>query len=61
VKQNQELRSTGPPKEIDNLADKTISIVGPRQLQNELMASFLKKETGAKCMNGKDMSYQKPI
>ena len=59
MKQNQELTSDVPLQGIHNLANETISIVGPRQLQNELMASFLKKETGARCINGKDIDHIK--
>ena len=36
-------------KNSAELADKFIYIVGPQRLQNELMASFLERETGAKC------------
>jgi len=57
--QNQYLNSNGPLKEINNLSDETISIIGPRQLQNELMASFLKKETGATCLNNQDFTFIK--
>jgi len=48
-----------PSKEIDKgpsrLTDKMILIIGPRRLQNELMASFLNRETGAKCIEGEDI------
>jgi DNA-binding NarL/FixJ family response regulator len=40
--------------ECDNsrlpLTNKLICIVGPRRFQNELIASFLERETGAQCM-----------
>ena len=32
------------------LTDKLICVVGPRRFQNELIASFLERETGAQCM-----------
>lgn len=32
-----------------------IYIIGPRRLQNELIASCLERETGAKCLLGKDI------
>ena len=34
-----------------------IYIVGPRRLQNELMASCLERETGAKCLLGEDLCH----
>lgn len=36
--------------------DKAIHIVGPRRLQNDLMAQFLAKETGSPCYCGEDLS-----
>ena len=33
----------------------TIYIIGPRKLQNELMASYLERETRAKCLLGEDI------
>jgi DNA-binding NarL/FixJ family response regulator len=44
------------PKDMDpkGLADRLIYIIGPQSLQNELMASFLHQETGAKCMARKN-------
>lgn len=36
------------------LTDKSVYIVGPRRLQNQLMASYLKQETGARCTAVKD-------
>lgn len=36
------------------LADKSVYIVGPRHLQNKLMASFLEQETGARCIAVED-------
>ena len=35
---------------ITTLTDRLIYIVGPLKLQNALMASFLERETGAKCL-----------
>jgi DNA-binding NarL/FixJ family response regulator len=47
-----DMSSNDSPKEKDlrQLADRVIYIVGPRSLQNELMAFFLHHETGATCM-----------
>ncbi|MBW1741602.1 MAG: response regulator transcription factor [Deltaproteobacteria bacterium] len=39
------------------LTDKLIYIIGPRRLQNELMAFFLERETGAKCVEGEDLFH----
>jgi hypothetical protein len=39
------------------LTDKLVYIVGPLRLQNDLMALFLKQETGAKCLVGKDLRH----
>jgi LuxR family transcriptional regulator of csgAB operon len=38
------------------LSDKSICIVGPRRLQNELIVSFLEQQTGAKCVEYEDLS-----
>lgn len=38
------------------MSDKLIFIIGPRRLQNELMVSFLERETDAKCMICEDLS-----
>ena len=35
----------------------TIYIIGPRRVQNELIASCLQQETGAKCLLGEDFSF----
>ena len=43
------------------LADKSIYIIGPRRLQNELLALFLERETGAKCIECKDLSHIQAI
>ena len=32
------------------LTNKLICVVGPRRFQNELIASFLERETGAQCL-----------
>jgi LuxR family transcriptional regulator, positive regulator of biofilm formation len=37
------------------LADKHIYILGPRSMQNELLANFLSQNTSAKCVTGKNM------
>jgi len=39
----------------ETLSKKLISIIGPRRLQNELMASFLEQETGTKCEGHDDI------
>lgn len=39
------------------LTDKFIYIIGPQRLQNELMTSFLKRETGAQCKEYEDVSH----
>ena len=40
-------------KNLAPLAEKQIYILGPMSMQNELLASFLAKSTGAKCLTGK--------
>lgn len=42
-------------EDLASLAEKEIYILGPMSLQNELLASFLAKTTGAKCVTGKNM------
>ena len=44
-------------EDVVQLADKSIHIVGPRRLQNELMISFLKRETDAKCTTSEDLHH----
>lgn len=44
-------------KELTQLTDKMIYIIGPRRLQNELMVSFLEQETGAKCTASEDVRH----
>ena len=39
----------------DTLADKTICVVSPCRMQNELMASFLQQRTEAKCLAVEDV------
>jgi DNA-binding NarL/FixJ family response regulator len=41
------------------LAEKQIYILGPLSMQNELLATFLTKTTGAKCVTGK--SLEEPL
>lgn len=41
----------------NNDAKVVIQVVGPQALQNELMASFLEKETGLKCSTGPDPAH----
>lgn len=41
-------------KDLKQLAGRVIYIIGPRSLQNELMAFFLHQETGATCMSRKN-------
>jgi DNA-binding NarL/FixJ family response regulator len=40
---------------IEPLAEKQIYILGPRSMQNELLAAFLAQRTGAQCVTGKSM------
>ena len=40
---------------FSSLAEKTIYILGPRSMQNELLATFLAESTGARCVTGKDV------
>jgi LuxR family transcriptional regulator, positive regulator of biofilm formation len=42
-----------------SLAEKKIFILGPRTMQNDLLASFLTESTGAKCVTG--MSMEEPL
>lgn len=42
---------------LNNEAKVVIQVVGPQALQNELMASFLEKETGLKCATGPDPAH----
>ena len=44
-------------KDLTQLTDKTIHIIGPRRLQNELMVSFLERETGAKYTTSEDARH----
>ena len=50
------MSTNGSPKDKDlkQLADRLIYIIGPQSLQNELMAFFLHQETGATCMARKN-------
>lgn len=48
-------KSSPDGKNPVQIADKFIYIVGPHRLQNELMASFLERETGAKCEGCEDI------
>ncbi len=50
-------KDSSKEKASARLTDKVIYIIGPRRLQNELMASFLERETGAKCKEAEDVSY----
>ena len=40
------------------LTDKSIYVVGPSELQNSLMASFLNQTTGAKCLVVENLGKQ---
>jgi DNA-binding NarL/FixJ family response regulator len=44
-------------KDLARLADKAIYIIGPRRLQNELLVSFLERQTGAKCTTSEDVRH----
>ena len=37
------------------LTDRTICIIGPRRLQNQLLANFLHQESGVTCLEGEDV------
>lgn len=39
------------------LTDKAIYVIGPRRLQNELMVSFIERETGATCTASEDVRH----
>jgi len=51
------LKASSRDKELAQLTDKVIYIIGPRRFQNELMVFFLERETGAKCIGGEDVRY----
>ena len=38
-------------------AERVIHVIGPRSLQNDLLAFFLEQRTGAKCLTGVDFSH----
>ena len=44
-----QLIDTSVFSQIKTLTGKTVHIVGPRKLENELLVNFVKKETGADC------------
>lgn len=53
----QDMTSVNPEqKSRPVLRDKSIRVIGPRRLQNELMALFLHRETGARCTGVEDPS-----
>ena len=49
--------SSSKEKDLAQLADKAIYIIGAQRLQNELMVSFLERETGAKCTTSEDVRH----
>ena len=51
------LKASSRDKELAQLTDKVIYIIGPRRFQNELRVFFLERETGAKCIGGEDVHY----
>ena len=51
-----ELQSSKKDDVIKGLAGKSIYIIGNGQFQNELLAFYLEKETGAKCTVREDFS-----
>ena len=50
------VQKTEKPTNHKPSAGKIIYIIGPRRLQNELIASCLKRETGAKCIIAEDIN-----
>lgn len=44
-------------KDLTQLTDKVIHIIGPRRFQNELMVFFLEREAGAKCIASEDIRH----
>lgn len=44
-------------KIVKPLSDRLIWIIGPRRLQNELLASFLRRKTGFRCSGAEDVSH----
>ena len=50
-------KTSSRDKELAQLTDKVIHIIGPRRFQNGLMVFFLEREIGARCIEGKDVRY----
>ncbi len=50
IETNDVGKTDNPADEIKSLTGKTVHIVGPRKLDNELLVSFVGKETGADCV-----------
>jgi DNA-binding CsgD family transcriptional regulator len=50
IKTNDVGKTNNPADEINSLTGKSVHIVGPRKLENELLVSFVGKETGADCV-----------
>jgi DNA-binding CsgD family transcriptional regulator len=50
IETNDVGKTNNPADEIKSLTGKTVHIVGPRKLENELLVSFVGKETGADCV-----------
>jgi DNA-binding CsgD family transcriptional regulator len=50
IEMNDVGKTNNPADEIKSLTGKTVHIVGPRKFENELLVSFVRKETGADCV-----------
>jgi LuxR family transcriptional regulator of csgAB operon len=51
------MRANSPLRGPPPLADRAVFIVGPRRLQNKLMAFFLENQTGATCVSVPDFTH----
>ena len=50
-------KTSSRDKELAQLTDKVIHIIGPRRFQNGLVVFFLEREIGARCIEGKDVHH----
>jgi LuxR family transcriptional regulator of csgAB operon len=50
-------KTSSGDKELAQLTDKVIHIIGPRRFQNGLMIFFLEREIGARCIEGEDVHH----